>query len=120
MLKIKRVYEAAESSDGQRFLVERLWPRGMKKAALKMDAWLKDVAPSADLRRWFGHDPLKWDEFQRRYRAELDSNAAAWAPILHAAQQGNVTLLYSAHDTEHNNALTLMSYLEQHIAASGA
>jgi uncharacterized protein YeaO (DUF488 family) len=118
MLKTKRVYEAADSSDGQRFLVERLWPRGMKKEALKMDAWLKEVAPSADLRRWFAHDPLKWDEFQQRYQAELDSNTAAWSPILHAAQQGDVTLLYSAHDTEHNNALVLQSYLQKRLEVS--
>lgn len=115
MLKIKRVYEAAEESDGQRFLVERLWPRGMKKEALKMNAWLKAVAPSNDLRRWFGHDPAKWDEFQQRYRAELESNPAAWAPIVQAAQQGDVTLLYSAHDTEHNNALTLQAFLAQRL-----
>lgn len=113
MLKIKRVYEAAESDDGRRFLVERLWPRGMKKEALKMDAWLKDVAPSSDLRTWFGHDPLKWDEFQQRYQAELESHPAAWAPIVQALQQGDVTLLYSAHDTEHNNALALQTFLEQ-------
>jgi uncharacterized protein YeaO (DUF488 family) len=115
MLKIKRVYEAAEESDGQRFLVERLWPRGMKKEALKMNAWLKAVAPSNDLRRWFGHDPAKWDEFQQRYRAEMESNPAAWAPIVQAAQQGDVTLLYSAHDTEHNNALTLQAFLAQRL-----
>jgi uncharacterized protein YeaO (DUF488 family) len=115
MLKIKRVYEAAESSDGKRFLVERLWPRGMKKASLKMDAWLKEVAPSDDLRRWFAHDPLKWDEFQQRYQAELESNADAWAPIVQAARQGDVTLLYSARDTEHNNALVLKSYLEKRL-----
>lgn len=117
MLKIKRVYEAAEESDGQRFLVERLWPRGMKKEALKMNAWLKAVAPSNDLRRWFNHDPLKWDEFQQRYRAELESNPAAWAPIVQAAQQGDVTLLYSAHDTQHNNALTLQAFLAQRLGS---
>ncbi|MCC6955921.1 MAG: DUF488 domain-containing protein [Anaerolineales bacterium] len=113
MLKVKRVYEKAEPSDGTRFLVERLWPRGMRKEALQMDAWLKDVAPSSDLRRWFGHDPLKWDEFEKRYWAELKSNPDAWAPILQAAKQGDVTLLYSAHDTEHNNALALMRFLEK-------
>ncbi|WKZ46925.1 MAG: DUF488 domain-containing protein [Anaerolineales bacterium] len=115
MLKTKRVYEKAESSDGVRFLVERLWPRGMKKEALKMKAWLKDAAPSADLRNWFGHDPLKWDEFQKRYQAELKSNPEAWAPILQAAKQGDVTLLYSAHDTEHNNALALKKFLAQKL-----
>ncbi len=113
MLKIKRVYEAAATSDGTRFLVERLWPRGMKKEALKMKAWLKNVAPSADLRNWFAHDPLKWAEFQKRYQAELRANPAEWQPILEAAKKGDVTLLYSAHDVEHNNALALKSFLEK-------
>jgi len=113
MLKIKRVYEKAESSDGRRFLVERLWPRGVKKEALKMEAWLKEVAPSDGLRRWFGHDPLKWEEFQKRYRAELKANPDAWASILQAAERGDVTLLFSAHDTEHNNALALKCFLEE-------
>ncbi len=115
MLKTKRVYEAAEKSDGKRFLVERLWPRGMKKEALKIDAWLKNVAPSADLRNWFAHDPLKWAEFQKLYQAELGVNSAEWQVILEAAQKGDVTLLYSAHDTEHNNALALKSFLEKHL-----
>jgi len=115
MLKIKRVYEKAEVSDGMRFLVERLWPRGMKKESLKMNAWLKDAAPSADLRNWFGHDPLKWNEFQKRYQAELKSHPEAWSSILQAAQQGDVTLLYSAHDIEHNNALALKKFLEKKL-----
>jgi uncharacterized protein YeaO (DUF488 family) len=115
MLKVKRVYENAEASDGVRFLVERLWPRGMKKEALTMEAWLKDVAPSGSLRRWFGHDPLNWGEFQKRYRAELGDNPNAWEPIVEAAQRGDVTLLYSARDTEHNNALVLKSFLEEQL-----
>ena len=115
MLKVKRVYENAAAGDGRRFLVERLWPRGMKKEALKMEAWIKGVAPSDDLRRWFGHDPLKWTEFQQRYRAELESNPDAWEPILEAARHGEVTLLYSAHDTEHNNAIVLKSFLEERL-----
>lgn len=113
MIKTKRVYEKAETSDGTRFLVERLWPRGMKKETLKMKAWLKEVAPSADLRNWFAHDPLKWQEFQKRYRAELKANPDAWTPILQAAKRGDVTLLYSAHDTEHNNAIALKRFLEK-------
>jgi uncharacterized protein YeaO (DUF488 family) len=116
MLKVKRVYEAAERSDGSRFLVERLWPRGMKKEKVIMETWLKDVAPSDSLRRWFGHDPLKWSEFQERYRAELSGNPKAWKPILEAATQGDVTLLYSARDTEHNNALVLRSFLEDYLS----
>ena len=80
-----------------------------------MDAWYRDAAPSDDLRHWFSHDPAKWKEFQRRYRAELAGNPAAWQPLLNAARQGNVTLLYSAHDTEHNNAMALKSYLEERL-----
>ena len=115
IVRAKRVYEALERSDGPRFLVERFWPRGMKKEKLKLDAWLKDVAPSDDLRRWFGHDPAKWDEFQRRYRAELDENPSAWKQLLEAARQGNVTLLYSARDTRHNNAIVLRDYLAERL-----
>jgi uncharacterized protein YeaO (DUF488 family) len=115
IVKVKRVYEAIQRSDGPRFLVERLWPRGMKKEKLKLDAWLKDVAPSDSLRRWFGHDPLKWNEFQKKYRAELSDNPDAWKPILEAAKRGRVTLLYSSRDTEHNNALVLKSFLEERL-----
>ena len=112
MIKLKRVYEDAEPDDGTRFLVERLWPRGMKKESLKMDAWVKDVAPSNELRKWFNHDPQKWEEFQKHNWAELDANQEGWEPILQAAKGGDVTLLYSAHDVEHNNALVLMQYLD--------
>jgi uncharacterized protein YeaO (DUF488 family) len=113
MLKIKRAYEPPEPSDGRRLLVERLWPRGMKKEALAADAWVKEVAPSTELRKWFGHRPERWDEFRRRYRDELAANPEAWAPILDAANHGPVTLLYSAHDTEHNGALVLREYLAE-------
>jgi uncharacterized protein YeaO (DUF488 family) len=116
LMRVKRVYESIQRSDGPRFLVERFWPRGVKKEKLKLDAWLKDVAPSDGLRRWFGHDPAKWDEFQQRYRAELQAKPAAWKPLLGAARQGKVTLVYSARDTEHNNALVLKAFLEEHIA----
>jgi uncharacterized protein YeaO (DUF488 family) len=112
MIKLKRVYDPPESSDGVRVLVERLWPRGMKKEALKLDEWRKDVAPSDALRRWFRHDPARWDEFQRRYTAELDAHPAAWQPILEAADHSAVTLLFSAHDLEHNNAVALKEYLK--------
>jgi uncharacterized protein YeaO (DUF488 family) len=115
IVRAKRVYEAIQRSDGPRFLVERLWPRGVKKEKLKLDAWLKDVAPSDGLRRWFGHDPAKWDEFQRRYRAELDENPNAWKQLLEVARQGSVTLLYSARDTEHNNAIVLKDYLAERM-----
>jgi len=109
------VYESVETSDGARFLVDRLWPRGIKKEKLKMEAWLKDVAPSPNLRKWFAHDPAKWQEFQQRYRAELESNPDAWKPILEAAKHGDVTLLFSARDTEHNSALLLKEFLEEHM-----
>ncbi len=112
MIKLKRVYEAPAPSDGVRILVERLWPRGIKKQSLEFDEWLKDVAPSTELRRWFGHDPARWDEFRRRYAAELNANPAAWQPILEAADQSTVTLLFSSHDVEHNNAVALKGYLE--------
>ena len=115
IVRAKRVYEAIQRSDGPRFLVERLWPRGVKKEKLKLDAWLKEVAPSDGLRRWFGHDPAKWGEFQRRYRAELDENPNAWKQLLDVARQGNVTLLYSARDTEHNNAIVLKDYLAERL-----
>ncbi len=111
MIQTKRIYEVAEPEDGTRFLVERLWPRGIRKESLGADTWLRDVAPSAELRRWFGHDPAKWEEFRRRYVAELDAEPEAWRPILEAARQGNVTLLYSARDTEHNSARVLAEYL---------
>ena len=116
MFALKRAYEAAGPEDGARFLVERLWPRGVKKADLQVDAWIKDVAPSDALRRWFAHDPKKWTEFRRRYLAELRSHPEAWEQILAAARQGRVTLVYSAHDPEHNNAIALKQYLEAHMS----
>ena len=109
---IKRVYDPESPRDGRRFLVERLWPRGMKKEAVAADVWLKKVAPSADLRKWFGHRQERWEEFRRRYRSELDANPAAWQPLLD--NRGTLTLLYSAHDTEHNGALVLRDYLLEH------
>jgi uncharacterized protein YeaO (DUF488 family) len=115
MLKIKRVYEDPKPSDGVRFLVERLWPRGIKKESLKMKAWLREVAPSPSLRKWYSHDPDKWEEFQRRYRVELESNPGSWQPILEEAKRGDVTLLYSTRDTEHNSALLLRLFLEEQL-----
>ena len=114
---VKRVYDAPQAHDGARYLVDRLWPRAVKKTDLRINGWLKEVAPSNDLRRWFGHDPEKWAEFQRRYRAELDANPGAWQPLIEAYQQGNVTLLYAARDTQHNNAIVLKAYLEERTAA---
>ena len=112
MIRVKRVYEAAARSDGARFLVDRLWPRAVKKEGLGLTAWLKEVAPSDGLRQWFGHDPERWAEFQHRYRAELDRNPDGWQPLLEAAQEGTVTLLCAARDDEHNNAVALKAYLE--------
>jgi uncharacterized protein YeaO (DUF488 family) len=111
MIALKRAYDPASRADGTRFLVERLWPRGVPKESLKIRAWLKDVAPSTELRKWFSHDPDKWTEFRRRYRRELDSHPEAWKPIIAAARRGQVTLVYSSRDTEHNNAVALQEYL---------
>jgi len=116
MIALKRAYEPARSDDGQRFLVERLWPRGVKKAALRISGWLKDVAPSTELRKWFSHDPAKWDEFRRRYFAELDAHRDALQPLLDAAREGKVTLVSSSHDQEHNNAVALKEYLESELS----
>lgn len=115
MIRVKRVYEPPEPDDGPRFLVDRLWPRGMKKASLQMSDWLKEVAPSDGLRHWFGHDPEKWEEICRRYDAELIANSEAWRSLLETAGQQDVTLLYSAHDNAHNNAMALRAFLEARL-----
>ena len=116
MIYLKRAFEEASPDDGFRFLVDRLWPRGVKKTELALDGWFKEVAPSEKLRRWFAHDTSKWDEFRRRYFSELDSRAEVWQEIGHAARNRRLTLIYSAHDTEHNNAVALKEYLEAHMA----
>jgi uncharacterized protein YeaO (DUF488 family) len=113
MIFTKRVYDSPGDEDGARFLVDRLWPRGIKKEKLVMDGWMKEVSPSPALRTWFNHDPSKWPEFQQRYRQELHARPESWRPILEAARRGNVTLLYSARDTQHNSALILKSFLEE-------
>jgi uncharacterized protein YeaO (DUF488 family) len=110
----KRVYDAASSADGTRFLVERLWPRGIKKSSLKLDGWLKDAAPSTKLRQWFSHDPAKWIQFQRRYFAELDTRPQTLEPILNALRSGPATLIFSSHDEVHNNAVALKTYIADH------
>ncbi|MCI0408368.1 MAG: DUF488 family protein [Acidobacteria bacterium] len=114
-IRVKRVYEPAQRGDGRRFLVDRLWPRGIKRERLTLDAWVKEVAPSDSLRRWFAHDPHRWDEFRRRYAAELDRRPEAWGPILEAARRGTVTLVYSARDSRRNNAVALKGYLEKKL-----
>jgi uncharacterized protein YeaO (DUF488 family) len=113
MIRIKRVYDSASSDDGAKFLVDRLWPRGVSKEKLQLTGWIKEVAPSDALRKWFGHDPKKWSEFQRRYISELKENPDAWKPLDEAARKGDVTLLFGAKDSEHNNAVVLKKFLEQ-------
>jgi uncharacterized protein YeaO (DUF488 family) len=108
-VRISRIY-AHEPAGGRAFFVERLWPRGVRRDELE-GAWLKEVAPSSELRRWYGHDVARWEEFRRRYVAELDANPDAWRPLLDAASSGDVTLVYSARDSEHNSALVLRDYL---------
>jgi uncharacterized protein YeaO (DUF488 family) len=114
MIKIKRTYDAVEKEDGVRFLIDRLWPRGIRKEALKADSWLKDVAPSTELRECFGHDPAKWNEFRRKYFSELKANPDGWRPIVEAARDKTVTLLYSAKDQIHNDAVALREFLTAH------
>lgn len=111
-LAIKRVYLPPDKDDGQRVLVDRLWPRGVSKREAVVDTWLKDVAPSAGLRRWFGHDPAKWEEFRKRYRTELAGNGDAVAQLRALAEAGPVTLLYGAHDEEHKQARVLLELLQ--------
>lgn len=115
MINLRRVYEPPRPGEGARYLVERLWPRGLSKEALQLDGWLREVAPSDALRRWFAHDPARWDEFRRRYFEELDRRPEAWQPLLEAARRGPVTLLFSARDPEHNNAVALKQYLEARL-----
>jgi len=112
MIQIKRAYETADKKDGARFLVERLWPRGVKKENLHVEDWLKEVAPSTELRKWFQHDPAKWRAFRQRYFRELEGHPDAWEPILERSRRGPITLVYSSHDTEHNNAVALKEFLE--------
>ncbi len=118
MIRIKRTYDPPARGDGRRILVERLWPRGMKKEALAVDAWMKEVAPSTELRKWFDHRVERWEEFRRRYRRELNANRGAWEPILEASRRRTVTLLYSAHDVLNNGAVVLRDYLAARQAGS--
>ena len=117
MIVVKRTYDPAATSDGPRFLVDRLWPRGVKKKSLAIRAWLKDVAPSNELRKWYHHDPAQWDEFRRRYFSELRKNPASWLPLLEAARHGAGSLLYSSRYVEHNNAVALKEFLIERLHA---
>lgn len=114
MIKIKRVYQPPEEEDGHRILVDRLWPRGMSKEDAKLDLWLKEVAPSADLRKWFGHDPERWSKFQKRYGEELKNKKSLLSTIKKLEKEnGTVTLIYTAKDEEHNNAVVLRDKLQR-------
>ena len=110
-LRLKRAYEPPGADDGTRVLIDRLWPRGVSKADAALDQWMRDIAPSTELRKWFGHDPDRWDEFRRRYAAELHQNAELLTQLRSLARQGPVTLIYSAHDEVHNDAIVLRDLL---------
>jgi uncharacterized protein YeaO (DUF488 family) len=116
VIRLKRAYESPSKDDGKRYLVERLWPRGIKKEELPLEGWLKEVAPSTELRTWFSHDPGKWAEFRKRYFHELDKHAESWKLLLDAQKKGVVTLIYSSKDEEHNNAVALRDYLKEKLA----
>ena len=116
MINLKRAYVQPAPEDGFRVLVERLWPRGLKKEAVALDLWLQDIAPSPELRRWFGHDPARWEEFCRRYWAELAGRPAAVKLLREKVREGHVTLVYGSRDQEHNAAVALRKFLEGEAA----
>jgi len=113
MIKLKRVYEKPSKEDGLRVLVERLWPRGFTKERASVDLWLKDIAPSTELRKWFGHDPAKWEQFCKRYRVELEQRKEAVNLLKQKSEEGTITLVYAARDEKHNSAIALKEILEQ-------
>ncbi len=116
-VRIKRAYDPPSPDDGLRVLVDRLWPRGLSRAEVKIDLWLKEIAPSAELRHWFGHDPVKWSEFRRRYRAELAANLEAWEKLRDLLRgQERITLLFATRDAEHNSAVVLREKLDSRTA----
>jgi uncharacterized protein YeaO (DUF488 family) len=115
LIHLHRIYDHETAPDGPRYLVERLWPRGIKKNELNLTDWIKDAAPSTALRRWFNHDVAKWAEFGKRYFAELDSRPDSWRPLMDAASHGSVVFLYSSKDTTHNNAVALKSFIESKL-----
>src|SRR6478736_823721 len=106
-IRVRRVYDPPEDDDGTRILVDRLWPRGVSKEHAALDQWMKDISPSTELRQWFGHDPARWVEFRRRYAEELHQNGELLSQLRSLARQGPVTLVYSAHDEVHNDAIVL-------------
>lgn len=115
VIRVKRIYDAVADEDGMRILVDRIWPRGVSRAAARIDWWSKEAAPSHELRRWFSHEPERWTEFKRRYFSELDRTPDAWVPLIHECRNGNVTLLYAAGDGSHNNAVALCEYLSANL-----
>ena len=112
-VKIKRVYEQPDKDDGLRILVDRLWPRGLTKEKARVDLWLKEIAPSTELRKWFGHDPDKWKRFRGRYETEIGHQGELINMLKHKAREGTITLLYAARDEKHNEALVLKQFLER-------
>jgi uncharacterized protein YeaO (DUF488 family) len=116
-IRTKRVYEEPDEADGRRIYVDRLWARGLSKERARVDIWLKEIAPSTELRRWYGHDPNKWTEFKRRYAAELKSNTSKVEELLGEVQAGIVTFLYSSKEQQLNNAMALKEYIESIIRA---
>lgn len=112
-IRIKRIYEPASPDDGRRILIDRLWPRGIRKEDAKVDEWLKDVAPTEALRKWFAHDPAKWQEFRKRYGMELETKTEARERLKTEAMKGTITLLFAARDVGHNNAAVLKEVIEE-------
>ncbi len=112
MIQVKRAYDPISARDGRRFLVDRLWPRGLSRSKLKLTGWVKEAAPSEALRKWFAHDPDKWPQFQKKYRQELKANRQALLPLVQASKKGTLTLLFAAKDPVHNNAQVLKIYLQ--------
>lgn len=114
-INVKRAYDPPAKSDGSRILVDRIWPRGITRGELQVDAWLKDLAPSTGLREWFGHDPKKWDEFRQRYAKELEQHSSVLEELSARAEASHVTLVFAAKDSEHNNAVALKQELERRL-----
>ncbi|MGC8537598.1 MAG: DUF488 domain-containing protein [Candidatus Micrarchaeia archaeon] len=119
MIKVKRVYDKADITDGDRVLVDRLWPRGIRRSTPNIDVWIKDVAPSDELRKWFAHDPAKWEAFKEKYKKELNSNKALDKLIEYINSRDTVTFLYSTKDTEHNNAQVLLEVVKERLKREG-
>ena len=119
MIKTKRVYEKSTRKDGTRVLVDRLWPRGISKKDARIDEWLREIAPSDKLRKWFGHDPSKWEDFKRKYMKELEGNRDLKSKLENISRVGTLTLVYSAKDEKHNQAIALKEFLEHDLIAGG-